>query len=227
MTDTSGAPAQPASALEEILPTAIEVVTDPRGFFERMAREGGYERPAIFAAVMLVVYGAALGVFSLLHLHFGAFLAALIATPIFGAIALLIGSAILFFLSRSLGGEASFESSFRVVAYCSALAPLQAAASLVPYLPLLVQAYAIYVTILAVIAVHKVPEQKAWTVLGGIGAVLLLLAFWGTVTARRVAPKLDELNRQMQRSTEELGKAMERMGQEMQQQQQGDEEQGE
>ncbi len=218
MTDTTGTPAQPASALEEVLPTVIQVVTDPRGFFESMPREGGYEAPGIFAAIMLVVYGAVFGIFSLFHLHFGGFLLALIVTPIFGAIGLLIGSAILFFLSRALGGETSFESSFRIVAYCSALAPLQAAAALVPYLPLLVQAYAIYVTILAVIAVHKVPEQKAWTVLGGIGAVLLLLAFWGTVAARRVAPRIDEFNRQMQRSAEELGKAMEQRGKDIQQQ---------
>lgn len=230
MTDTPGTASQPASALENVLPTAIQVVTDPGGFFESMPREGGYEAPGIFAAVMLVAYGAVLGLISLFHLHFGGFFMALIVMPIFGAIGLLIGAAILFFLSRALGGATTFESSFRIVAYSSVLAPLSAVATFVPYLPLLVQAYAIYVAILAVIAVHKVPEQKAWTVVGGIGAVLLLLAFWATVTTRRMAPRIDEFNRHMEESAEEvgkasenfqkeLGKAMEQMGKDIQQRQ--------
>jgi hypothetical protein len=183
-----------------------------------MPREGGYEAPGIFAAVMLVAYGAIVGLFALVRLQLGGFLGALILMPILGAIGLLIGAAILLLVSRALGGEASFESSFRIAAYASVLAPVQAAASLVPYLPILAQAYGIYLMIIAVIAVHKVAEQKAWTVLGGIGAVLLLFSFSATLAARRMAPKIEDFSRSMQKSAEQMGKAMEQMGHEMQQQ---------
>lgn len=208
MTDSPvSSPPPPSSAIEQIVPTAIQVLTDPRAFFESMPREGGYEAPGIFAAAMLVVYASIFALFALIHFHIGAMLSALILMPIFGAIGLLIGSAVLFFLSRGLGGEASFESSFRITAYSSALAPIAAVASIIPYLPILAEAYGLYIVIVAVITVHKVAEDKAWKILGTAGAVLLLFALWGTFTARRVAPRLEQLNRQLEHSAAELGKA--------------------
>jgi hypothetical protein len=220
MTEPSEAPTPPPSPLEDVLPTAIQLFTDPREFFSSMPREGGYEAPGIFAVVMLVLYGVIFGLFALAHLHIGGLLASLVLMPILGAIGLLIGTAILLLLSRALGGEASFESSFRIAAYLSVLAPLAALASLVPYLPILVQAYEIYLVIVAVIVVHKVAEQKAWRVLGGIGAVLLLLSFSATVAARRVVPKIDAFSRQVQKQAEEMQKAAESMRQQMEREQQ-------
>jgi hypothetical protein len=220
MTEAPEPPKEAPSALEDVLPTAIEVATDPRGFFSSMPREGGYEAPAIFAAVMLFVYGAILAVFQLFHAHLLGALATLIVVPLLGAIGLAIGAAIVLFLSRALGGEASFESSFRIVAYGATLLPIAGVASLVPYLPILVQAYQLYILIVAVIAVHKVGEQKAWTVLGGIGALLLFLSLVGTITARRLAPKIDALGTQMQKQAEEMQKAAEKMRQQLEKQQQ-------
>lgn len=216
MTDVSEPPIAPppppeGSPLEDVLPSAIEVLTDPRAFFSTMPRDGGYEAPGIFAGVMLVVYGAIFGLFSLLRLKLLGFIAALIFVPILGAIGLGIGAAVVLFLSRALKGEATFESSFRIVAYSAALLPIAAAAALVPYLPILVQAYGIYILVVAVIAVHKVEEQRAWTVLGSIGAVILLLALLSTFTARRVAPKLDRLGHELERSAEQLKRAAEEM----------------
>ncbi len=216
MTDVSEPPIAPppppeGSPLEDVLPSAIEVLTDPRAFFSTMPRDAGYEAPGIFAGVMLVVYGAIFGLFSLLRLKLLGFIAALIFVPILGAIGLGIGAAVVLFLSRALKGEATFESSFRIVAYSAALLPIAAAAALVPYLPILVQAYGIYILVVAVVAVHKVEEQRAWTVLGSIGAVILLLALLSTFTARRVAPKLDRLGHELERSAEQLKRAAEEM----------------
>lgn len=219
MTEPAAPASNSASPLEEVLPTAIEVLTDPRRFFSSMPREGGYEAPGVFAAAMLVVYAVISGLSWLLHLHIGGFIAALVMTPIFGAIGLLIGAAIVMFLSRALGGDATFESSFRIVAYSGALIPIQAVCMLVPYLPILVQAYQLYIVIIAVIAVHKVAEQKAWMVLGGIGALLLLLSLSATMAARRVAAKMESYGQSVQKGTEDFGKAMEEMGKQLQQQQ--------
>ncbi len=216
MTEVSEPPIAPppppqGSPLEDILPTAIEVVTDPRAFFAAMPRDGGYEAPGIFAGAMLVAYGVIFGLYSLLRLHFFGLIAALIFVPLLGAIGLAIGTAIVLFLSRALKGEATFESSFRIMAYSAALLPIAAVAALVPYLPILVQAYGIYIFIVAVVAVHKVEEQRAWTVLGGIGAAIIVLALLSTFTARRVAPKLDRLGHELERSAEQLKRAAEEM----------------
>jgi hypothetical protein len=216
MTDVSeppitAAPPPQGSSLEDVLPTTIEVLTDPRAFFSSMPREGGYEAPGLFAIVMLLANAVIAGVFALLHLRVVGFVTALIFVPLFGAIGLGIGTIIVLLLSRALRGEATLESSFRIVAYSAALLPLAAIASVIPYLPILVEAYGIYIFIVAVIAVHKVEEQRAWTVLGGIGAVVLLLALLGTVTSRRVGPKLERLGHELERNAEQLKRAAEEM----------------
>jgi hypothetical protein len=217
MTDVSEPPITPAppppqgSSLEDVLPTVIEVLTDPRAFFSSMPREGGYEAPGLFAIIMLLVNALITGIFALLHLQVLGFAAALIFVPLFGAIGLAIGTIIVLLLSRALRGEATLESSFRIVAYSAALLPLAAIAVVIPYLPILVEAYGIYIFIVAVIAAHKVEEQRAWTVLGGIGAVVLLLALLGTVTSRRVGPKLERLGHELERNAEQLKRSAEEL----------------
>lgn len=200
--------------------TAARVLTDPRGFFAALPRSGGYEAPALFAVTMLIAEGVLLALLSLLHLAYGGFFASLLMVPIFGGVGLLIGAAILLFISRALGGESDYESSFRIVAYSSAILPLHAVAEIVPYVPILVSAFGLYITIVAVIVVHRVPEQKAWTVLGGIGAVLLLFSLSATIAARRMAPKLDRFQKQIENSAKELEKATQQMQREMEKQQQ-------
>ena len=215
MTHVPSGTSEPASPLEDVLPTAIEVLGDPRGFFSSMPREGGYEAPGIFAGVMLVAYGAVLALFSLVHLQIVGVLVSLVLMPIFAAIGLAIGAAIVLFLSRALGGDATFESSFRIVAYSCALMPLQAIAMAIPYVPILVQAYGLYIIIVAVIAVHKVDEQRAWTVLGSIGAFLLVLSLLGTLTARRMAPRIDRLGHELEKSADQLNRATDRLQKEL------------
>jgi hypothetical protein len=220
-------PQDAASQLQDMVPTAMEVLTDPKTFFTSMPKAGGYEAPGTFAVVTLIAYGVLFALLSLLRFHVGGLVASLILMPVFGVIGLLIGAAVVLFVSRALGGEAGFESSFRIVSYSSAIAPIQAAAHAIPYLHILVSAYGFYLLIVAVIAVHRVPEQKAWRVLGGIAAVLLVLSFLATLSARTMRskieamkPKLDELSHQMQKQAEEMQKAAEKMQQEMPRQQQ-------
>ena len=216
MTEAPVPPRQAGSALEDVLPTAIDVLGDPRGFFSSMPREGGYDAPGIFAAVMLVAYAVVVALFTLLRLQLIGMLVSLIVLPIVGAIGLLIASAVVLFLSRgALRSDATFESSFRIVAYSSALLPIQAIALLIPYLPILVQAYAFYLLIVGVIAVHKVEEQKAWTVLGSIAAVLLVFSLVGTMAARRVTPQIDRVGRQLEKSAEELNRATDQFRREL------------
>jgi hypothetical protein len=198
-----------ASQIRAAFETAVRVLGDPREFFASLPKEGGFEAPAIFAATMLVAEGIVLALLSILRLHAGGFLFSLLLLPIFGGIGLAIGAAILLFLSRALEGDASFESSFRVTAYASAIAPIYAVCSIVPYLPILANAYGLYIAILGVIAINRVPEQKAWTVLGGIAAVLLLLSLSATIAARRVAPRLEQWQQHLEKSADELGKASE------------------
>ena len=195
------------SQIQGAFNTAVGVLSDPKSFFASLPREGGYEAPAIFAAIMLIAEGIVLGLLSILRLYPGGFFVSLVFVPILGVVGLAIGAAILLFLSRALGGDASYESSFRVVAYTSAVMPIYAVTSIVPYLPLLANAYGLYIGIVAVIAVNRVPELKAWKVLGGIAGVLLLMSLMATITARRVAHKLEGWQQHMEKSTQEFGKA--------------------
>lgn len=203
MVDVASGPER-SDGPESVIPTAQRVLTDPYGFFSSMPRSGGYEAPGMFAGILLVATGAVLAVLSLVGLVPGGFFGSLILVPIFGAIGLFIAAAILMFLSRALGGDADYESSFRIVAYCTALSPIHAVTQVIPYLPLLVSAYGFYLMIVAVITVHKVPEQKAWTVLGGLAAVLLFFGLMTAIAARKASDAVDRWSPEIQRQAEEL-----------------------
>jgi hypothetical protein len=219
MDDLGNEPVDPIRSAPE---TASRVLRDPQSFFATLPREGGYEAPAIFAGTMLLAYGVILALFALIGLGPAGFFYALIIVPILAGIGLLVAAAIVFFASQALGGEATFESSFRIVAYASAIAPIGALVSFIPYAPLLANAYGIYLTIVAVIAVNRVPEGRAWRILGGIGAVLLLLAFFATMASRRMEPALERWGAEMEKSAVEMERAgrewqrqMEKMAEEM------------
>jgi hypothetical protein len=220
-------PKDAASQLQDLVPTATAVLSDPNSFFAAMPKQGGFEAPGAFALAMLVAEGAILAVLSLLTFQVGGVFASLVGVPILGGIGLLIGAAIVLFVSGALGGEATFESSFRIVAYSSVIAPIQAVAHLVPYLHILVSAYGFYLVIVAVIRVHGVPEQKAWRVLGGIAAALLVLSLLATMSSRRLAskmeavqPQLEDFSRKMQKQAEEMQKSAEKMQRELEKQKQ-------
>jgi hypothetical protein len=185
-----------------IVSTAIRVLTEPKRFFASMPRDGGFEEPAVFALVMLVAAAVIHGLWALLTLAFGAFLAALVLTPLFGAIGLLIGAAILYFLSRALGGDARFESSFRIAAFTAVLAPISAVASIVPLLTVLVSAYGVYLVIIALVTVDRVPEGRAWTVVGGLGVLLLIASLAAALVGRRAAVGLERWGERLEQSAE-------------------------
>ena len=195
-----------SSRLWASVETATRVLTDPKGFYGTMPKSGGFEEPGLFAGIMLVAGGIVLALFSLVRLQAAGFFASLVLTPVFGAIGLLVGAAILFFLSRALGGQPTFESSFRIAAYASALVPVNAALTAVPFLPLLVSAYGIYIVIVAVIVVSGVPEQRAWTVLGGLGALFLFLSLAATLAVRQIGKTAEHWSKEMDKAAEQMKK---------------------
>lgn len=174
-----------------VLETATAVLTDPKGFFEKLPREGGYEAPGVFAAIMALVYCGVVAVLSIVGLHPTGFFFALLVLPILVAIGFGIGTAIVFFVSKALGGDATFESSFRITAYTSAISPISAALAVIPYASILASAYGLYLAIVAIVAVNRVPEAKAWKILGGIGAALLAISLASEMAARRAADRLE------------------------------------
>lgn len=205
---------------------AIRILSDPKGFFDSAPREGGYEEPGVFAAVMLVASAVVYALMALVGLNPGGFVASLILVPIFGAIGLLLGAAILYFLSNALGGSPTFESSFRIVAYASATYPISAVLTPIPYASLLPSAYGIYMVILGAIALNGVPEGKAWKVLGALGALLLLFSLMATMAGRGTerameewGPEAERWREQMEKTTRELEQAGEEWRREVERQQ--------
>ena len=77
-------PKDAASQLQDLVPTATAVLSDPNTFFAAMPKQGGLEAPGAFALAMLVAEGAILAVLSLLTFQVGGVFASLIGVPILG-----------------------------------------------------------------------------------------------------------------------------------------------
>lgn len=123
---------QPGDFVQRFIGTVRELVTEPRRFFSTMRREGGLANPLIFAVIGMLVGAVANYIYSLGLGGLGAGLPgmgdysgmmsggimSLIMAPIFGTIGLFIGAAIYHGLLSLMGGaKASFEATFRTVAY--------------------------------------------------------------------------------------------------------------
>ncbi|HDQ41579.1 MAG TPA: hypothetical protein ENN39_11200 [Desulfonatronum sp.] len=86
--------------LKNIFPTAIEVITNPKGFFSRMPKTGGFVPPLVFMVVLGLVSGLVLAVLSLMGIApVGAAISGLVSVilmPIVVAIFGFVGAAVLY-----------------------------------------------------------------------------------------------------------------------------------
>lgn len=132
-TSLSGPPwEQPGDFVQRFIGTVRELLTEPRRFFSTMRREGGLGNPLVFAIIGMLIGAVASYIYSLGLGGLGAGMPgmgdypgmmsggvmSIIMMPIIGTIGLFIGAAIYHGLLSLLGGaKASFEATFRTVAY--------------------------------------------------------------------------------------------------------------
>ncbi|WP_440944995.1 YIP1 family protein [Methanosarcina sp. T3] len=156
--------------------TANEIVNTPSEFFKKVPGEKGYYDPVIFACICALFPQLISGTIV------SPILAFLIAFLFSFIIRLFIDSAVLHGLFRLVGGVATYESTFQILAYSytaqffTSLPIAVAQAGLVPDLSPILILYGIYLLTIGGQFVHKLSAGKA-------AIVAILCLFWYVVTS--------------------------------------------
>lgn len=183
--------------LGTVISDAKKVIFDPVGFYKSMPTTGGYANPLIFFVVMIaatVVIGFVLNLIGLVKFNAiiggGIGFSMLFIVPIVGVIGSFIAAGIMFIIWKLMGSEKDYETAYRCVAYSSAIAPVIAVISLIPYLAGLVKAlWGGFLIYTASVEVHKIKSQTAVIVIGILTALNVLMGFGSERTARHLQGK--------------------------------------
>lgn len=165
--------------INKLLDEARWIITNPAGYYQSMEKSGGFTNPVIYVAVMGVATGVITAVLSMFSARVGLMAAgvgALIIIPLGTVIGSFISAAILFIIWKLMGSNHNYQVAYRCLAPATAIYPLVAVISLVPYLGTAVGI--IWGTLLMIIAsviVHGLRQKTAATVFG-ILAVLMLIS---------------------------------------------------
>ena len=200
--------------------TAIKVVTSPAEFFRVMPKTGGFLKPLAFLLMMGMVSGLIRGLFQLLssslglHLYAGITVerASLYLLPfkyvagfaVFGFVLAFI----LFVVWKLMGSGESYETSYRCVAYLSALSPLITLLGIIPYLGGAIGLIIItYYLVTASVQAHGIPAKRAWLGFGILAAIGIVLTISNQITERRVTRNMEQANESWKKTLEEMQKA--------------------
>jgi hypothetical protein len=182
---------------EEIPRLALEVITNPVGFYRSMNKSGGFLDPLVFMVVLSVIAGIISAVLGMAGLGMaGAMtggLLAIIMVPILVVIFGFIGAGIAYMIWKIMGSQEDFETAFRCVAYTAAIAPINAVVNVVPYLGSIVSSlWPMALLAIASIYVHKRSTQVAWAVFGAIGIIFAVISINAERTSRAMAEQMDD-----------------------------------
>ncbi len=196
--------------------TAVEVVTSPAAFFREMPKTGGFVEPVAFLLVLsaaTAVVNAVLGLLGLIpFLSAGMAIAGIVLLPAVMLVAGFIWAGIVFAVWKAIGSAEPFETSYRCVAYLTALMPVTAIINLVPYAGfVIVIAGMTWYYVIASVETHKVPAQKAWIAFGIIGAVMLLMGITADIASRSARHSLEGKSQEMQQDMDQMRKQLDEM----------------
>ncbi|MBF0337374.1 MAG: YIP1 family protein [Nitrospirae bacterium] len=160
--------------------TAIRVLTTPADFFSTMPKKGGYIGPLVFMIAMGVFGGLLKAAVSILGFNIlegigkavAAFLFVPVTVTLFGFLAALA----LFIIWKILGSRQSYETSYRCVAYMSALMPVMVVINGVPFPGgLLSVTLLVIFMVIAGEKVHGIPPMRTRIVFVVLGLVLAMM----------------------------------------------------
>ncbi|MBN7796213.1 YIP1 family protein [Parahaliea mediterranea] len=200
--------------INRVIEQAREVLTNPAGFYRDMPGSGGFTEPVIFVAVMAVATGIIAAVWSLFtsgHGFLAAGFAGIIIYPIFAVIGAFIAAAILFVIWKLMGSERDYETAFRCWSAATAVYPVGALLSIIPYIGVMVSvAWGTLLMIEASVAVHQRERRTAMIVFGILGGLLLISNISSEYASRQMADRMSEMSRQFEgfedMSSEEAGR---------------------
>ena len=198
------APAAGQPNFQAIPSLAINVITNPIGFYQAMPRSGGLLDPLVFMVILSVVAGVLSAIVNTMGFGMGGAMAggliAIIMVPILVVIFGFVGAGIAYVIWNIMGSQENFETAFRCVAYTAAIAPITAILKLVPYLGSFASAlWPMALLAIASIHVHRRSEQASWVVFGVIGAILALVSVSGEHTSRQLMSGLDDWQEMIER----------------------------
>lgn len=139
------------------------VLLNPKEFFNIMPVTGGYKDPIIFFSTIMIIsliINSILGIIfanaKLGHLAVNTILLLVLFIPVFFIVALIYHT-----LLKIVGGNGSYESTFRVIAYSSAPSLF----SWIPLVGLITGIYQLYINLVGYSKVHNISDTKALIVL--------------------------------------------------------------
>ena len=216
MTETSEDEMDIRAGIEKIPSLVIRMIKDPVGFYREMPVSGGFVDPLIFLVILGVATGLVRSVIALLGFNVAGAMAmgvaSIILAPIFMVIFSFIFAGIAFVIWMLMGSKQSFETAYRCVAYTTAVSPIVALFSVIPYLGSIINVlWPFALLAIASIHVHKLKEKLSWIVFGILGALLALNGIVMERAGRQMTSNMQEWSDKMKEgdmTPEEAGKAL-------------------
>lgn len=200
---------------QKLMDDSKSVLTNPKGYFSSMAKEGGFVEPIIKALVYGVVAGVISLIWSLLHFSaassmmggiFGVGPVAIIIGSIIGAvIGLFIGGIIILIVSAICGGTTNFEANVRVAAALMVLSPVNALLSVFSgvhlylglFISLVVALYGLYLFYNALVSALGAKEGTAKVVSIILAVIPVLMLISTLVCASAVSKYGDKMMKEI------------------------------
>ena len=174
------AQAQCAAGPGGFVDQAINVITNPIGFYRSMPKSGGFADPLIFMIVLSVTSGVVAAIISAIGFGVrGAMIGgfgAIVLVPIMATIFGFIAAAIFFVIWKVMGSDENYETAYRCVAYSSAIGPVVTVIGMIPAIGSIVNAvWPMALMAIASIHVHKRAEKTSWSVFGALSLFLIVI----------------------------------------------------
>ncbi|MBF0607298.1 MAG: YIP1 family protein [Magnetococcales bacterium] len=171
--------------------TAIRVLTTPADFFSTMPKKGGYMGPLVFMIAMGVSGGLLKAAISILGFNIlegiGKAVAAILFVPVTVTLFGFLAAMALFIIWKILGSRQSYETSYRCVAYMSALMPVMVVINGFPFPGGLVSVTLLVIFIvIAGEKVHSIPPTRTRIVFAILGLVLAIMYVKNEQTIRQI-----------------------------------------
>lgn len=192
----------PSVDFDAVIERVKFIVTQPKLFYQQLERHGGYQDPLIFAAIMGAVSGLTGAVLSLFSsVHFGGVsfsLLSIFIIPMMTVVGCFIVGALMFAVWKLMGSREDFETSFRCVAYSTAIMPFSIILAVVPYIgTLIADMWWFGLMYFASITRHSLSERISLIVLGIIAILFVAMNLSGEKTQREYGARQGEFNQLM------------------------------
>ena len=180
----------------------VQIITNPVGFFQQMPRRGGYLEPLVFMLILGVIAGfiqTIVSIIGLLPVAMRMGIEAIIIMPVLIVIFGFISAGILYLIWKVMGSPEPYETAYRCVAYSTAIVPVTALLSIIPYLGAIIGVvWMSYLMIVASTEVHGINPKTATAVFGIIGLLFVIINVSSEYTARQMTEQFDGMSKSLE-----------------------------